>query len=183
MLAYIFWHRPRPGAERGEYEAALADFRAGLERSRPEGFRGCVTARIEGAPWAGPEGRGYEDWYLLEAGHALDSLNDAAVSGPCREPHARVAAMATGGAGGLMKLRSGRPGLEAPHSAWFTKPEGMSYPELDRLLQPWLDGPGCGLWRRQMVLGPALEFCLLSPEPVDLAGAGLELVRVARTPL
>ncbi|MGH7776943.1 MAG: hypothetical protein ACREPI_07185 [Candidatus Dormibacterales bacterium] len=183
MLAYLLWHRPRPGASPAAYEEALLRFEAGLQQDRPDGFAGCATARVAGASWAGPSGRGYEDWYLLEGSYAMDALNDAATAGACRAPHAEVAALSEGAAAGLMKLRAGAPLLTARHAAWFAKPAGLSYEDLGARLERHLEAAGASLWRRQMVLGPALEFCLLSASPVELAGAGIEVVAVRREPL
>ncbi|MGH7902867.1 MAG: hypothetical protein ACREPA_01910, partial [Candidatus Dormibacteraceae bacterium] len=96
MLAYLLWHRPRPGVDVAGYERDLVEFLRLVAEARPDGFLGCGSSRIEGATWSAPDGAGYEDWYLLEGSFGMDLLNDAAVSGPCRAPHRRVAAAATG---------------------------------------------------------------------------------------
>jgi len=95
---------------------------------------------------------------------ALDILNEAAITGPCKEPHNRVASQAAGGAGGLYQLRAGEPGLATAHVAlWFAKPSGVSYEDLYAALQPEIEQATGSLWQRQMVLGPAPEFRWHSP--------------------
>jgi hypothetical protein len=61
-------------------------------------------------------------------------------------------------------------GSTTPPSAvtWLSKPPGVSYPTFYESLRPWTARDDVALWRRQMVLGPALEFCLQSPAPLDL---------------
>lgn len=87
MLACTFWHWPRDDVDLGEYERLLDDFHAALAGSRPHGFGRSVVFRAGTAPWL-PEGRAaYVDWYLAQGSGALDTLNDAAVSGVCLAPH------------------------------------------------------------------------------------------------
>ncbi|HWE25288.1 MAG TPA: hypothetical protein VG496_15230 [Myxococcales bacterium] len=161
-LAYVFWHWTAQPAE--SYGARLVAFHAALEADRPSGFLRSHSFAIEGAPWV-PLSRGFEDWYLVEDFAALGALNDAAVSGRRRSPHDAVAALAAGGAGGVYRLKSGDPaGALAAH--WFGKSAGMTYDDLFELLRP-LESRAA-LWQRQMVLGPAPEFCLASSAPISL---------------
>jgi hypothetical protein len=44
----------------------------------------------------------------------------------------------------------------------------MGYEDLDRLLESAAIGPGCALWQRRLVLGPAPELCLAAREAVAL---------------
>lgn len=107
-------------------------------------------------------------------GHGPRPLNDAAVSGAHKTPHDRAARAAAGGAGGLYRFQGGAldPG-DAPAAAWLGKPDGIDYAAFEARLRAWTDGARVGLWRRQMVLGPAPEFCLLVPDgfrpPADAA--------------
>jgi hypothetical protein len=56
LQAYLFWHRPRPGVERDEYEEAQRQFHALLEVE-------SACFRLERLPFA--EGPGYEDWQAV----------------------------------------------------------------------------------------------------------------------
>ncbi|MGH3147187.1 MAG: hypothetical protein ACRDTR_15430 [Rubrobacter sp.] len=180
MLAYVFWHWPSQEIEVGHYERSLMSFHETLARAEQEGFRGSVTFRIEGAPWVGPDARGYEDWYLLDGSFALDPLNEIAVSGDRKSPHDRVAgASAVGGAGGPYGFGSGEPAAVGSDLAtWLTKQRGTSYEEFYARIEPWTNGPETSLWRRQLVLGPTPEFCVLGraePEfPSDLSPVAVE---------
>ncbi len=169
MIAYVFWHWPRPEVERGAYLDHLADFHRTLALHKPEGFRQSIVYRIEGAGWLNTAGEAFEEWYLLDDSAAMDRLNDAAVSGACEEPHNKVARAAADGTGGLYRLRAGRenPG-EARFAVWLSKPEGVSYNDFFAKLAPLTSQPGVALWARQMVLGPTTEFCIHSPAPVKL---------------
>lgn len=162
MLAYLFFHRVEPGADVRAYEDGLHRFHATLASAGLEGFAGSRTYRV---------GDRYCDWYLVETSASLDILNEAAVTGARSGPHDQVARVATDGEGKLLKLAAGEydpgPGFELR----FAKPRGMSYPELYARLEPLTAKRGVSLWRRMMVLGPAPEFCMLSPSAVDLPAA------------
>ena len=154
MLAYVFFHRPAPGVETPAYEAALRRFHAALAGAPPPGFAGSSTYRVGG---------GYGDWYLVESSAALDQLNEAAVTGARSSNHDALAHMSADGAGKLLTLVSGRARTEPGFEIRFSKPSGMTYPELYERLKPWTDRPELTLWRRMMVLGPPPEFCLTAP--------------------
>ena len=147
MLAYLFWHRPRADDRRDDYERRLVRFHAALQGA----VAGSAAFGIEELPFAG--GAGYEDWYLVEGWAALGALNEAAVSGARRSPHDAVAGMAGEGWGGVYGLVRGR--AAAPDAVlWASKPDGESYGSfLERERAE-------SVWQRQLVLGPAPEFCL-----------------------
>ena len=65
MLAYLFWHRPRSGADKAVYEKALVEFHERLARCSPSGFVAAGSFAIGAVPWLG-ERAGYEDWCLIE---------------------------------------------------------------------------------------------------------------------
>ena len=180
MLAYLFWHWPRDDVDVETYERNLAGFHEALMAAPSDGLRGSATFRVEGATWVGSEPHAYEDWYLLDGSFALDLLNEAAVSGSRQQPHDEAARAAAGGAGGLYHLKSGEPEVAGLRfAAWLTKPPNTDYRDFYALLEPWTDRPGSSLWRRQMVLGPAPEFCLLGVERLQFPGS-LEPVGVER---
>ncbi|MEW5979862.1 MAG: hypothetical protein AB1898_29045 [Acidobacteriota bacterium] len=161
MLAYVFWHWKEEQTDPQDYEASLRDFHAVLTADKPPGLVQTVVFRIAGAPWIPANAPAYEDWYLLDGSAALDSLNEAAVSGRRKLPHDAVARQAKGGAGGLYRLRSGAGGIEgAPFAVWLSKPAGVTYERFYEKLSPWTSLPETSLWQRQMTLGPATEFCL-----------------------
>ncbi|WP_437317365.1 hypothetical protein [Sorangium sp. So ce385] len=168
MLAYVFWHWRQPQAAAKDYESRQRAFHAALAAAPSPGFLGSFSVGLSGAPWAAGGGDVYEDWYLVQDFGALGALNEAAVSASRSAPHDAAAAVASGGAGGLYRLRGGAA-LRAPGCAhWFGKPDGMSYGELFARLAPVLDQAGAGLWMRQMVLGPGREFCVHARAPVSL---------------
>ena len=144
MLAYVFWHRPRSGVEVAAYEAALGEFHRALAGAALEGLLGSAAYAADRLPWLGDR-PGYEDWYLLDASSALDSIAGGAVTGPLEAPHHEIAAMTGAMAAGVYALIRGA-GTEGT-AQWF----GGAAP----------DPPGVALWRRQLVLGPTPEFCLL----------------------
>lgn len=154
MLAYVFWHRPRPEAERSVYEQALAGYHRALAEEAVEGFHGSSSYEVDSLPWLDGEAA-YEDWYLLEAAWALDGLGGIAVSGPLEEPHRRVASLTGSMTAGLYRLVAGES-WDGGHAAWFGR--------------PLEDLPG-SVWRRQFVLGPTPEYCLVSDTPVALGRA------------
>jgi len=157
MLGYVFWHWPSPGCDRRAYEEELAAFHKTLADEPPGGFLRSGAFRPSRLPFAGagsPEVV-YEDWYVVEGWHALGELNAAAVSGSREPAHARVAARSAGGAGAVYALVRGLGALEhATCAAWFAEPREPPQ--------------GADVWQRQMVLGPAPEFCIVCARGVDL---------------
>lgn len=175
MLAYVFWHWPAV-AEEGRYEEALVAFHRSLAASRPDGMRGSRAFAVEAAPWL-PVARAYEDWYFLDDFAALGTLNEAAVSGARRAPHDGAARLAGGGAGGVYRRISSPVGRPVDRITWLAKPAGMSYAELLARL------PAVEVWQRQLVLGPAPEFCLVgSDPPAGLEGRAVPVRTVYRSP-
>jgi hypothetical protein len=189
VLAYLFWHRPQDPAAIEAYEQAQLCFHRSLKHRPPVGLYGSAVFRLAGLPWLarapgaepGPSGQGdvgYEDWYLLEDYAALGVLNEAAVGRGHRTPHDLLARRSGAGAGGLYGLLEGdhaelaqRAGVlgEAPLAIWIARPPGRppgTQPGvLAELLGDGMEPRQASLWRRQLVLGPAPEFCLLAREP------------------
>jgi hypothetical protein len=144
MLAYVFWHQARRGVGSAEYEDGLRAFHARLS-----GRSGCF--RLSELPF-GDGGAGYEDWYLVEDWAALGALNSEAVTGERHLPHDGVAQLASNGWGGVYRLIRG-PARLPRRARWISKPSGASY-------EAFVDAqPEATVWMRQMVLGPAPEFC------------------------
>jgi hypothetical protein len=178
VLAYLFWHRPRDAAATAAYERALIAFHRSLARVPPVGFLGSVALRVAQLPWQSPGftepslpgeegGGGYEDWYFVEDYGALGVLNEAAVGRGHRTAHDDVARRSGPSAGGLYGLIEGHcpPPLEETSLAvWVTGPPRPGRYELGDLLGDGIDPRCASLWRRQLVLGPAPEFCLLAPK-------------------
>ena len=180
MLAYLFWHWPEQPTGVAAYEHGLAAFHRQLNETGSEGFHGSTPYRIDGAGWL-PEGRGYEDWYLLDGSFALDPLNEVAVSPGLRPAHDGTAHAAGGGAGGLYRLiEDHQAPAAAPSATWFSKPRGMRYPDFYQRAAEFTESVGFSFWRRQMVMGPAPEFCLLGAGLPDLPAEWLP-VRIVRS--
>lgn len=158
MLAYVFSHHAAPGTDLAAYEEGLRRFHASLAEARSSGFISSATYRVAG---------GYSDWYLVESSAALDPLNEAAVKGRALSLHDAVAQAAVDFTGKLYMLVAGQPNGQG-FEIQFSKPAGMSYPDLYTRLSQWSGRPGVSLWRRMMVLGPPPEFCFLSPAELDL---------------
>jgi len=183
LLAYVFWHWPKQGLDIRSYERDLTEFQRRLHSVRPSGFRGAAVFRSAPAPGVGAPRPCYTDWYLLDNSAALDPLDECAVAPPCREAHDRVARAASGGAGALYRLRAGVPSFAtARYASWLSKPAGMSYGEFYGRTGMATADASAVLWGRQMVLGPAPEFCLMSPQPLDLPGE-FRVVRVELEPV
>jgi len=185
VLAYLFWHRPREGTPAEEYERALETFHRSLHRQPPAGMSALASYRLTEPPWQAADGPGggagagagpsYEDWYLVADYASLGVLNEAAAGRGHRSPHDEVATLAGPGAGGVYALLEGEPGAAALAAAgvavWVSPPRAPdsggaahgSGPA--ELLGDGMDRAAASLWRRQLVLGPAPEFCVLAPEP------------------
>jgi hypothetical protein len=165
VLAYVFWHVPAAGA--AGYEARLAAFHAALRADAPAGLGPTATVALDSVPWLGGA-PGYEDWYLVDDFEALGVLNVAAVSGRSKQPHDAAAAVAGPGIAGLMAHLAGRLMPESPRwAAWLAKPAGLAYGDFHEQLAAALPD-GAGAWQRQMVLGPATEYCVLAGAPLEL---------------
>jgi hypothetical protein len=168
VLAYLAWHRPAAGVDRGAYEQALERFHRSLAHSPPSGFHASLAFRAARLPWLGGRDReqapGYEDWYLVEGWSALGVLEEAAVGRGHMSRHEAVANLASQLAGGVYRLDEGQARLErARVSVWVSPARGHDEPTLGDLLGDGMD-PQAGLWRRCLGLGPAPEYCLLAPE-------------------
>ncbi len=154
MLAYLFWHRPAVGVDRAEYEEAQRRFHAAIGVAS-----GCF--RVTELPF-GKGGDGYEDWYLVEDWAALGTLNAAAVDTERRPSHDRAAALVGNGWAGVYALLQGAD--EIPEQVrWIDKQRGEVTAEF---LAGQSEAP---VWQRQMVLGPAPEFCLGAEDGVSRA--------------
>jgi hypothetical protein len=151
LLAYLFWHRPRPDVEAGEYEEAQRRFHERLEVP-------SACFRLEELPFQpgsmpGAEAA-YEDWYLIENWEQLGELNAAAVDAKRRGDHDRAASLAGNGWGAVYAHMRGD--LVIPAAVrWQSKPRGEPVDAL-------LDGVPAEtpVWQRQLVLGPAPELCI-----------------------
>jgi hypothetical protein len=168
-LSYTFWHWRRSSVDRNVYEDRHGAFHAALASNPTQGFLSSNSVRLTRAPWANGGGEAYQDRYLVDGWATLERLEAAAISGARQEPHAAIAASAGGGAGGVYGVRSGTPVPAPRNSYWFSKPDGMSYAQLDEALSPFVRDSTV-LWIRRMVLGPTPEFCLESISPVELPG-------------
>jgi hypothetical protein len=136
MLAYVFWHRPAEDVARDDYERALRAFHETLD-----GPSACF--RLHVLPFKHVDG--YEDWYLVDDWAALGALNGAALAPVRRVEHDAAAHASAHGWGAVYRLLRGVP--EPPAAVHWTP----------------ADDPGAiTAWQRQMVLGPAPEFCLTS---------------------
>jgi len=137
-LAYVFWHRPAEDVERAHYEDLLRAFHAKVEQP-------SACFRLDALPWKHADG--YEDWYLVDGWAALGELNEAALAPPRRAEHDAAAAASAHGWGAVYRLLDGPP--EPPAAVrWAPAREAAS-----------------AVWQRQMVLGPAPEFCLSGGGP------------------
>ena len=145
-LAYVFWHRPRADVDRDGYEDALRAFHATLDLP-------SATFRLDALPF--DERDGYEDWYLVEDWAALGVLNDAAVDAVHRPAHDVPARAVSEGWGGVYRLIRGEA-EPPPLTQWGWKRPGEP-------LEDYLASQdAAAVWMRQMVLGPAPEFCLVA---------------------
>lgn len=172
MLAYVFWHQRQSHISSEEYHQKLAAFHHILQQRRAPGFLFSTVLQMPHLPWMIEGKEAYEDWYLVENSAALDPLDEAAVTGICREPHNQVARLAGNGTGGLYRLKSAPGDLSSlaatRFATWFNKPAGMPYSSLYEVLHESHVEPQGILWQRQMTMGPALEFCLHTPQPISL---------------
>ena len=172
MLAYVFWHWPHSTADRESYVTDLIAFHETLRANKPPGFLRSIVFSVQNANWLNTTEPAFEDWYLVNDSAAIDPLNEAAVTGPCEQPHNLVARKAAGGTAGLYRLRTGTPDIATSrHALWFAKPEGEPYEDFFRRMEDQRP-EGSALWGRQMTLGPTAEFCLLTAIEKDCGLTG-----------
>ncbi len=172
MLAYFFTHWPQESIAPADYERALQAFHQSLAAHAPQGFHQSWSLAVQGLSWVNRGQAAYEDWYLVDDFTALGVINEAAVQPPHLETHNTAARWAAGGKGGVYALAQGSCEPTQIHVAtWFSKPVGMTYAECSQQLAAITSRPAAALWLRQMVLGPGLEFCLHSAQPLTLPEA------------
>jgi hypothetical protein len=147
MLAYVFWHRAQEGVDPVAYEESLRAFHASLDSA-------SASFRLERLPFG--QTTGYEDWYLVEDWSELGELNSRAIDARHRPQHDRAASGTATGWGGIYELLRGDSGIPEG-TEWFDKPLGEP---TDAFLTT---RPEATIWRRQLVLGPAPEFCAAAP--------------------
>lgn len=168
MLAYVFWHQRASHINREAYQEKLLGFHQVLQKRQPQGFMYSTVLEISQLSWMTEGSEVYEDWYLVENSAALDPLDEAAVTGICREPHLQIALLGSHGTGGLYRLKDEALDLalvaEIRYATWFSKPAGMSYEALYALFHQSQHAQQGILWQRQMTMGPALEFCWHTPQ-------------------
>jgi hypothetical protein len=176
VLAYVFWHAPSPGGDAAAYEEALTRFHRALGEAVPADFLDSSSHAVSDAPWM--RGPGYEDWYRVADWAALGALNDAAVDARRRAPHDQVAAGAAAGSGAVYLLRAGRPSQDVTEQAlWLEKPGGVPYQSFRERLERLVAGGVGGIWERQLVLGPAPEYCVMTGDGAAAAPAAATIVQ------
>lgn len=182
MLAYVLWHRPATGVDGAEYELAQGAFHHALEAEPWPGLRAARAYRAAAFPWL--SGTAYEDWYLLEGYGELGAFAQQPMSDGHRAAHDAAAHGYGSGAGALYALLEGDPATatngDAGFASWLTRPRGAPPPALAELAG---EGPGASLWRRELVLGPAPEYCLLSPRQPAVVPQAWTSTTVLREPL
>jgi hypothetical protein len=163
LLAYVFWHVPAPSAP--DYEERLRAFHASLRGQ----FDRSTTFALPAVPWLGGA-PGYEDWYVVDDFAALGRLNEVAVTGARRQPHDAAAAVVRAGTAGVMAHVAGPLLPEHPGWAvWLPKPAGTAYDDWHAELADAIGDASA--WQRQMVLGPASEYCVLGASERELPWA------------
>jgi GNAT superfamily N-acetyltransferase len=151
-LTYLFWHRPENRASLAEYERHLIDFHEALARVGVS----SASFRVERLPFA--RGAGYEDWYLAEDWSQLGRLGGRATGDAQGARHDALARLSGDAWGGVYALVCGE--AEPPDGArWVDRARGEAY-------KSFLERQAAStIWQRQLVLGPAPEFCVSEPPP------------------
>jgi hypothetical protein len=159
VLAYVFWHWPPLDGDIAAYEEDLTRFHHAFHAGDPPGFITSAAFRVTCLPWAARSG--YEDWYVVDDFAALGRLNEAAIASARQGPHRSLARGTGGGIGGLYRLHLSAFSVRAASATWLSKPRETEYERFDRVVAQ-IAPDGSVIWRRQMVLGPAPEYCILS---------------------
>jgi hypothetical protein len=170
VLAYVFWHWKQAHIALDDYETRQRAFHAALKAIPPAGFQDSFSIALAQKPWRAAEAAEvYEDWYLVQDFGALGTLNEGAISASRAVPHDAAAVVAAGGTGAVYGLRLGEVLLQPQYAHWFNKPTGISYQDFLAQMTALTASRQSALWMRQMVLGPAPEFCLHTTTAVTLA--------------
>jgi len=187
MLAYVFWHRPLAGTATESYEHDQDRLHRSLAARPPEGFLGSVCFRAGDLPWLGEGGSGYEDWYLIDDWAALGVLRQGVIAVGHHSAHEAAARHAGTGTGGVYRLSEGSASLgDVRFAMWVTATREQPEDAVAALLLgDGLDVARAGLWRRELALGPAPEYCVLgdtAPDGLqdDRLPAGWTVERAAR---
>ena len=168
MLAYVFWHAPSPAVDSADYEARLGAFHGALRAGAPAGPRADATFALGAVPWLrAPRLRGLVPGRgLRRAGH--DQRRGRLRRG--KAPHDAAAGAAHKGVAGVMGHVAGPPLPARPGwAAWLGKPAGVAYDAFHAELEAALGGEASA-WQRQMVLGPASEYCVLAEPSASSRG-------------
>jgi hypothetical protein len=169
MLAYVFWHEPRPGIDEERYTNLLQSFHAALTAAPTPGFQRSWSVRLQRAPWDGGPSGLFEDWYLVDDWTAIGRLNDNATKAPRDGAHHEIASRATNGRGAIYRFDRGSVDGPAPWAGWLSKPDGASYDAfVPELAEAAASGGEAAILRRQMVLGPAPEYVVLAERAPSL---------------
>ncbi|MBT8399028.1 MAG: hypothetical protein KJO98_01015 [Rhodothermia bacterium] len=170
-LSFLLWHWYLDGVSEHEYERALSAFHTALREDPPDGFVDSGVVRFDGLPWIAASGPVYQDWYVITDFTAMGVLNEGAVGGSRKGPHDDVAAMAADGVGGLYALEAGPgPAASSGFYHWLRKPKGRTTAEYLDSLRDLSRACEGSLWRRQMNLGTAPEYCLIADRRTDVPG-------------
>ena len=183
MLAYLFWHTPRPTVARSDYERDLLAFSRALADLHCPGVRRITSFRTSTVPWL-DEPLGYEDWATIDGSCALETLNEQAVSGHMAALHGTVAQQMGVGYGGVYyHLWGNMDPHVAERAQWLSRPRGIEFRPVLEGISRTAAAP-VSVWRRFMVLGPGLEFVILGDASLELRiPDGWAAHRVTRTVL
>ena len=167
MIAYVFWHARRASVDGQDFERGLRAFHAGLAEHPPEGFASSVTLRAGPLPWMAGK-IAYEDWYHVRDFTSIGILNERAASGGHADAHDHVASYSEHGTGSIYALEAGALRGAPGFMYWLDRPDGLSTPAFLDEMRTRVGDLGGELWRRQLSLGPATEYCIRGDAKMEL---------------
>ena len=167
MLAYLFWHMPKPTVATADYERDLIAFSHALSDLNCRGVRRITSFRTSAVPWL-DNAAGYEDWVTIDSSSALETLNEQAVAGHMAAVHGTVAQQMGVGYGGVYyHLWGDMDPHVAERAQWLSRPRGIEFRPVLEAISDTAIGP-VSVWRRFMVLGPGSEFVALGDGSLEL---------------